>query len=243
MSSLTPAAFQFMEELSLNNNKAWFDANRKRYEELLAMPLKAMAQTLSGPVASILPEFSGKAKVSRINNDIRFSPNKPLYKEHMWLSFGSGVGENSCADLFCGLGAKGWTAGVGTGSPRREPLEQWRSNLIRFESKWTKFTNALKDSVGFEMHLSNAYSRPLYPEAPDALQPILQAREAWMFIKQRTEFKLDPNEEFYLGLCRMLPIYLFATLPVAILSERLARLGTDVPAPDPSVAKLWKLLK
>ena len=76
-------SFQFMKDLWDNNNKSWFDENRKRYEKVLRNPMKELAEDLSGPISIILPEFTGKVKVSRINNDIRFSPNKPPYKEHM----------------------------------------------------------------------------------------------------------------------------------------------------------------
>ena len=87
MSYIGNDAFKFMADLQQNNNKAWFDANRTRYEQYVRDPMKALAGALEDPVFFILPEFSGRAKVSRINNDIRFSPNKPPYKERVWISF------------------------------------------------------------------------------------------------------------------------------------------------------------
>jgi len=242
MTTLSSESFQFMADLWVNNSKPWFDENRKRYEEHVQKPMKALAETLSGPVSSILPEFTGKAKVSRINNDIRFSPNKPLYKQHMWISFGGVVG-TGCADMFIGIAGSGWSAGAGIGASKREPLEGWRENLITHAKLWDKYNDAMDKTFGLLVYPENCYSKQLYPSAPPSIQPILQAREVWLVTKPRKEFTGDPAHDLYLALCAILPAHLFMIAPKAFLTDRLAELGRSIKAPDKQVEKVWKALR
>ncbi len=238
MAGLSGESFKFMADLWQNNNKPWFDANRPRYEEHVKLPLKGLAEDLALPVSSILPEFSGKAKVSRINNDIRFSPNKPIYKQHMWISFG---GMMPCeADFFLGISGSGWSAGAGIGAPKREPLEVWRTNLIRHADKWRRYTGALEEAGGLHVFTENPYSRPLYPDAPADVLDLLQARSAWLLMNPRQDFVNDPMRECFLDLCRMLPAYLFMVVPGGELLARLGELGKSIKAPDNGVGGIWE---
>jgi len=72
---LTQETYDFLAELEKNNSKVWFDENRKRYEQFVRQPIKSLAEALDDPVSLIMTEFDGKSKISRINNDIRFTPN------------------------------------------------------------------------------------------------------------------------------------------------------------------------
>jgi len=51
MKTLGSETFQFMADLWENNNKAWFDENRKRYESEVRKPLKPEFNTYK-PVIS-----------------------------------------------------------------------------------------------------------------------------------------------------------------------------------------------
>lgn len=72
----------FFKELAPNNNKEWFDANRKRYETVIREPFKIFVTDLIGELAKEDPEIQIVAKdaIFRINRDIRFSKDKTPYK-------------------------------------------------------------------------------------------------------------------------------------------------------------------
>lgn len=238
MAGLSPESFKFMADLWQNNNKPWFDANRSRYEAHVKAPLKALAEDLAIPVSSILPEFAGKAKVSRINNDLRFAKGKPPYKQHMWVSFGGMMPVE--ADFFVGISASGWSAGAGIGAPKREPLEIWRTNLIRHYDRWQRYSEALDEAGGLRVYAENPYARPLYPSAPAEIQHLLQARETWLLVTPKLDFAGDPMRECFLDLCRILPVYLFMVVPGGELMARLGELGKTIRVPDKAIEKLWK---
>jgi uncharacterized protein (TIGR02453 family) len=90
---LSKNTLQFLEDLKANNNRDWFLANKKRYEEykkeyhrLIGAFLDAMK-----PLDSSLEMLEVKNCTFRINRDIRFSKDKSPYKSHMgiWMNTNS----------------------------------------------------------------------------------------------------------------------------------------------------------
>ena len=64
-------------ELRANNNKAWFDAHRKTYDEAIKAPMVAL-------LADLEPEFGPARRISRPNRDIRISADKSPYKLNIY---------------------------------------------------------------------------------------------------------------------------------------------------------------
>ncbi|PIB36809.1 hypothetical protein BFP72_16075 [Reichenbachiella sp. 5M10] len=82
---------EFLTELSHNNNKEWFDANRKRYEACRATFISLVGELIEG-IAAFDPSVIGvdpRKCVFRINRDIRFAKDKTPYK----TNFGALIGE------------------------------------------------------------------------------------------------------------------------------------------------------
>ena len=67
-----PEALEWFRQLEHNNNREWFQANKKTYDEAVRGPLEALLE-------EVREEF-GDAKVFRPNRDIRFSADKSPYK-------------------------------------------------------------------------------------------------------------------------------------------------------------------
>lgn len=90
---LSKESIQFLDDLKVNNNREWFQDNKKRYElfkkdyhQLVEVFLDTMK-----PMDSSLEMLEVKNCTFRINRDIRFSKDKSPYKAHLgvWLSSGS----------------------------------------------------------------------------------------------------------------------------------------------------------
>lgn len=93
---LTHHSLQFLKNLEQNNNREWFHANRKDYDQakedfdnLCQMVLTEIAKFQEN-----LLNTSVKSCIFRINRDIRFSLDKSPYKNHLAAAFGPG-GRNS----------------------------------------------------------------------------------------------------------------------------------------------------
>lgn len=67
-------ALVFLDDLATNNNKAWFDAHRPRYEEAKAQ-FEEFVQLLIAEIDKFdaLGILSAKECIFRINRDVRFS--------------------------------------------------------------------------------------------------------------------------------------------------------------------------
>ncbi|PAM94137.1 TIGR02453 family protein [Flavobacterium sp. IR1] len=90
---LTKESLQFLDDLKRNNNRDWFQENKKRYEvfkkdyhQLVSDFLDAMK-----PLDPSLELLEVKNCTFRINRDIRFSKDKSPYKAHLgvWISSGA----------------------------------------------------------------------------------------------------------------------------------------------------------
>lgn len=82
MKYFTADYLEFFKELAPNNNKEWFDINRKRYLNSVKEPFKKFVSDLIQEVAKLDNEVQIQAKdaIFRINRDIRFSKDKTPYK-------------------------------------------------------------------------------------------------------------------------------------------------------------------
>jgi uncharacterized protein (TIGR02453 family) len=83
-----------LKQLKANNDKAWFDANRSRFDELVIAPSLQLVASLSGPLSQMRPALKAVPKVNgsirRIHRDTRFSKDKTPYHTHLHLVFWAG---------------------------------------------------------------------------------------------------------------------------------------------------------
>jgi uncharacterized protein (TIGR02453 family) len=79
---ISKETFRFLQQLKLNNDKVWFDANRGLYTQL-RKEFEAFLEVVITAVSQFDREISqttARASVFRINRDIRFSNDKRPYK-------------------------------------------------------------------------------------------------------------------------------------------------------------------
>lgn len=67
----------FFLALRANNNKAWFDAHRRQYDDDVKAPMVAL-------LADLEAEFGPVRRIARPNRDIRFSADKSPYKLNIY---------------------------------------------------------------------------------------------------------------------------------------------------------------
>jgi uncharacterized protein (TIGR02453 family) len=79
-----PAAFAFFRELSDNNDPAWFKPRKAIYEAEVLAPFRALITAVGMALGEAGLPLVGDPRggVFRIYRDVRFSPDKRLYKTH-----------------------------------------------------------------------------------------------------------------------------------------------------------------
>lgn len=87
----------FLKELSLNNNRDWFEANRQKY-----LKVKDYVENLAQDLINGISEFDENAKylspkdcTYRIYRDTRFSLDKTPYKTHIGIFINPPYGKKS----------------------------------------------------------------------------------------------------------------------------------------------------
>ena len=102
MVQISQSTLDFLSDLKYNNERDWFNRNRKRYEAARA-EYDSFVQAVIGRITETDPILRGleaKSCIYRINRDIRFSPDKTIYKTHLGAIIVRGGRKN--ADRFAG---------------------------------------------------------------------------------------------------------------------------------------------
>lgn len=159
----TRDSFDFFRDLAVNNNTAWFKANRERYDRHIVGAFRGLLSALEPFLLKIDPHFETAGKTngnfSRINRDIRFSKDKSPYKSNYYLYCFDGRHKRGDAGRFyVGLTADCVTAGFSIyGSPesskRQKEGHAAHSALEsifrkRFAANQKVFDRLLQNTVG-----------------------------------------------------------------------------------------------
>ena len=124
--------FDFLRDLAENNNKPWFEANRRGYDNGLLGPgrlfVSAMGMALSEFAPGIHAEPPVSGSIFRIHRDIRFSRDKRPYKTHfdMWFWQGSRHSRD-CPGYFLRLTPDAVVVGAGRHRFDKATLEAYRT--------------------------------------------------------------------------------------------------------------------
>ncbi len=120
--------FNFLRKLEQNNTKEWMDANRKAYHQVRNYYISWLDK-MNVKLAEIDPDYfdtPGKKAINRINNNLMFHPNKPIYKDH----FGAGLDQVSKqGDFYIHLGHKESFIGGGYWHPSSKVLKSIRQGI------------------------------------------------------------------------------------------------------------------
>lgn len=120
--------FLFLEELQENNHKEWMDENRSYYNEVREWYI-AWLDRMNVHLAQLDPDYtntSGRKGINRINNNLMFHPNKPVYKDH----FGAGLDQASKqGDFYIHLGVKESFIAGGYYKPKSDVLSSIRDAI------------------------------------------------------------------------------------------------------------------
>lgn len=123
---------EFLADLEQHNDRAWFEANRKRYEEHFVAPAKAFVVEVGARIEAAVPGVHAEPRVNgsifRINRDTRFSKDKRPYKHHLDLMFWVGEGRSrECPGFFFRLMPDGLFVGGGMHGFDKEKLRRFRA--------------------------------------------------------------------------------------------------------------------
>jgi len=128
---LQSATLQFLKDLVQNNNREWFQENRKKYDTAKA-DLELLVGNLIAEVSKFqdLGNLQVKDCIFRINRDIRFSKNKAPYKSNLSAGIGPGGRSAGKIDYYLHIQPDGQSfLGGGMWDPSTEQLARYRQEI------------------------------------------------------------------------------------------------------------------
>ena len=144
---LQPSTIKFLKELKKNNNKPWFDKNRKVYESAkadFAAFIQAVIDLHSKKDPSI-KNLLAKDCMFRINRDIRFSKDKSPYKSNFGASINKGGRKAmNSAGYYFHLEPGNCFAGGGIYMPMPDELKNIRQEIDYNFADFKKIINSKK---------------------------------------------------------------------------------------------------
>jgi uncharacterized protein (TIGR02453 family) len=113
------ATFAFLDELAAHNDRAWFEANRERYESAVRRPALDFIEAMAPVLSTIAPAFRADTRkvggsLMRVHRDTRFARDKTPYKTNVGIQFRHALGKDvhapgfyvhvACDQCFLGVG-------------------------------------------------------------------------------------------------------------------------------------------
>jgi uncharacterized protein (TIGR02453 family) len=135
-------AMELLDQLG-RLDSAGFKAEKPSYQRLLAIPAKSFVSAVGDELRATLshgivdqPKTNGS--IAPINNDLRFSPDKAPYKDHLLLKFWEGRDKKTAPTLYIRIAHDG--VGFATGAVFAD-LPRWREAVA--STRGAKVSSAL----------------------------------------------------------------------------------------------------
>jgi uncharacterized protein (TIGR02453 family) len=157
--------FRFQRDLARNNNRAWFAANKERYEDVLKQPFLRFIEDMQKPLAKISAHYRADPRpqggsLFRIYRDTRFRNDKTPYKTWAGARFAhERRREVEAPSFYLHIQPRDCFAGGGIWHPEAATLKRIRAFLEANPAAWKKATQAKAFRERFEFW-GESLSRP-----------------------------------------------------------------------------------
>jgi uncharacterized protein (TIGR02453 family) len=144
--SFTKDLFEFLADLRRNNNREWFQANKRRYEQSVQDPALEFISDFAPLLDEISSHFRADPRPSggslfRIYRDVRFSKDKSPYKTQTGIRFRHRLGKDVHAPVYYLHLEPGQSfAGVGIWHPDSATLGKIRGAIMADPDTWLSAT-------------------------------------------------------------------------------------------------------
>ena len=172
----TKNTFQFLDELAANNNKTWFDANKKNYELLVREPALDFIEEMAPVLATFAPAFRAETSkaggsLMRVYRDARFSRDKTPYKTNIGIQFRHRLGKDIYAPgFYVHIATDECFFAAGCWRPDSDALSGIRNLIIEKPEQWISARDDKKFVAQWNLS-GDSLTRP--PRGYDVNHPLI----------------------------------------------------------------------
>ena len=146
----SPQTIEFMWNLRLNNQKAWFEANKAQFQQDFQAPMKALGREVFERITADDGDRGFIHKVSRIYKDARRVRDGEPYRCNLWFSIERPSEEWTSTPVFWfELSPEGWSYGLGYYQARPITMAKLRARIDRDPKKFEKLIAPLEKQDEF----------------------------------------------------------------------------------------------
>lgn len=140
--AISKNSFDFLKQLSANNNRDWFTENKQIYTDAQQDIIAFADEVLQGMNAfDHIETPTGKKALKRIYRDVRFSKDKAPYKQHFGMTF-SRATQSRRGTYYIHLQPGNSFIGGGFWGPEKDDLLRIRKHLAQDDSYFKKVINS-----------------------------------------------------------------------------------------------------
>ena len=173
----TKSTFSFLDELAANNNRAWFEENKSRYESLVREPALDFIEAMEPALKTFAPNFRAEPRkvggsLMRVFRDTRFSRDKTPYKTNIGIQFRHTLGKDVHAPgFYVHIATDECFFAVGCWRPESDALGKIRDLITQKPEQWFAARDDKKFTAQWELW-GDRLTRP--PRGYDATHPAIE---------------------------------------------------------------------
>lgn len=174
-------ALKFLMENRLNNSKQWYDEHKDDYKRLVFNPFVELVKELSPTMLRIDSQILTKPHrvISRVRRDTRFTKDKSLYRDNIWIVFLRDKARMSTSACYWfELNQTGSSHGVGFYGATPQSMARMREMIM---DKHPAFQFALKcyESQSKFVIGGETYKKSKFPDQPENLKTWLDRKNIY----------------------------------------------------------------
>lgn len=153
----TKHTINFLDELTANNNRAWFEVNKPRYESLVREPALEFIEAMGPVLETFAPSFRAEPRkvggsLMRVFRDTRFSRDKTPYKTNIGIHFRHKLGKDVHAPgFYVHIATDECFFAVGCWHPDSDALGRLRNLIAKKPEKWFSARNDRNFAAQWEL--------------------------------------------------------------------------------------------
>lgn len=153
---ISTKALEILFEIKMHDSKEYFESRKNDYRIYAVEPFKLLVEQLAPLMLEIDPQMQitpaiGKT-ISRLRRDIRFTRDKSIYRDSMWIF----LRRQSCSWLdapgfWFEIKQDGFSYGVGMFCAMPKVMEIYREFILNDPKKFEKLVSEFSKLEGFEI--------------------------------------------------------------------------------------------
>ena len=208
-----PEGLTYLMEVRMRDSREWYNDHKELYRRTLLNPMKELIVQLGPTMNEIDPQIVCRPDrgISRIRRDTRFTKDKHLYRDSMWITLKRQSNRMEYPCFFFELTPVFWRFGMGFSWLSPRTMQSFRDAFQARENELIHAIQALGTRTGIRLY-GNTYRKDHYPQLEPPLKDWCNHRDLYL-AKESEDLSPLWNPDLPLILCRgfkrLKPLYDF----------------------------------